>query len=157
VYALDVLHDDVRHLILIAEVVYGDDVRMLQPAGGSRFHVQPVLEAFVVRHVGADQDRLDRHDAVDDRIARLVNHAHAAAAERGQDFVLADLLRLLLRRHGYLCFAAARSASTARGNSTSFSSWMCWCRSESNSWSRLKNCRTRSDAFAGGVKLSLAS
>jgi hypothetical protein len=89
--ALDVLHRDEGNGVVLAVLVDADDVGMVQPARGLRL----VLEA---RHVlrgelRLDQalaDGLDRYQALDVRIERLVDRAHRALAQGAPDLVLAE-------------------------------------------------------------------
>jgi hypothetical protein len=69
-------HDDVR-VALAADIVNGDDVRMVQRRGALRFREQPSLSPFVVPFVCGKN--LQSHRAVEARVAGLVNDAHAAA------------------------------------------------------------------------------
>ena len=84
--ALDELHR-VKSLALIidAELVERHDVRMLELAGELRLidKTQHVL----ARELIARFHHLHGHRAADAQIARLQNHAHAAAIDRGDDLV----------------------------------------------------------------------
>jgi hypothetical protein len=63
---------------------------MRQLCGGLRFTPEPVVQ---VRRVRRRLHDLDRHLAVERQVARQVDGAHAAAAEKTQDAVLASELR----------------------------------------------------------------
>src|SRR4029079_9894752 len=91
--ALDVLHRDERDVLVFAVLVNADDVRMLEPAGGFRL----VLEARHVLGGELRRDvvfayRLDRDEARDVRVVRLVDDPHRPLAEDAADLVLAETL-----------------------------------------------------------------
>ena len=86
--AFEVLHDEKRRALLLADVVERADVRMRELAIGAAFAVEPFAELRVGgQRVGED---LDRDGAVEARVARLVHLAHAARADRGGDLVGAE-------------------------------------------------------------------
>ena len=91
--ALDKVHDKIRLAFVAADRVDGNDVGMLQPRRGLRL----ALEALHVLFGGAfaRQEDLDRHLPPQDRVARLVDNAHAPAADLRQDLVRAHLGRQL--------------------------------------------------------------
>src|SRR6185436_17211208 len=69
----------------LAEVEHPDRVRMLQPRAGSRLVVEPLDPGLVGRDLRV-QD-LDRDDAVDRGLARLVHHAHPTLADPRLDLI----------------------------------------------------------------------
>ena len=75
-------------LAVLAEVVNGEDVRMRQR--GDRLGL--ALEARERGRIGGQVRRqdLDRDLAIERRVARAVDLAHAARAERGDDLVLSE-------------------------------------------------------------------
>jgi hypothetical protein len=86
--AVDQLGGDVRDAVVGADVVNGEDVRMIQRGGGVRL----LLEACVPAGVGGDgrgQD-LQRHVAAQPCIASAVHLSHPAGSERRDDFVRAE-------------------------------------------------------------------
>ncbi len=83
--AIDVLHGDVELPLVIAHVVDGDDVGVLEPPGRLRLPHQSATKILPV-----DSEQLQRHVPVDDRVARQVEHPHAALAEEALDVVPAD-------------------------------------------------------------------
>ena len=97
VRAIHMLHEEVKDGIVaralrrdIAEVVDGDDVGVVEPGE----HLRLALEAQgKVRRMArrADHD-LQRHQAVQTRLARLVNRAHAARAEQIEDVEIREKL-----------------------------------------------------------------
>src|SRR5690606_18421600 len=78
-----VVHGDVGEIVLLADVVDGDDVGMAEAAGGfglaeeARLHF---LQRLAVELVGQRQ-RLDGNLAADARIDAEIHHAHGTAAE----------------------------------------------------------------------------
>ena len=82
----DVLH---HHVILIVhreDVVDGDDVGMIQAACRARFP-DKAPPAVRIRHRGAGEN-LDRHLAIEARIARFEDLSHAARAQPLDDLVM---------------------------------------------------------------------
>ena len=73
---------------------------MMQSARGARLHRQAIGEIVILADFLTDQNRLDRDDAIDDRIARFVDHAHPTAPERGENLVLSNIGGSLERGHG---------------------------------------------------------
>src|SRR5262245_27876859 len=73
--SLDVLHDEV----VLADVIEGADMVMVQCGDGARFTLEPVAEPFV--------RFLDRNRAVEAGVPGLVDRAHTAFANRLDDFV----------------------------------------------------------------------
>ena len=75
---------------MLADVVDGDDVRVLQPRR------EAGLAQEALAHVGVvDAQELDRDEAIDGRIEGEVQHAHPALAEAFADAVAIDRGRQL--------------------------------------------------------------
>ena len=65
-------------------------MRMIQRGNGTRFAFEAGAQIFAFGDVfGQD---LDRDGAVEPGVAGFVHFAHAAGAERGEDFVRAELV-----------------------------------------------------------------
>ena len=64
---LQILHGDVGEPALLADIVDGHDVRMIEPAGGFGLakKTRPGLDEFGVAEFAGQWNRLDRHHAVD--------------------------------------------------------------------------------------------
>ena len=77
--ALDVLHGEIRRPFVFANVVKRGDVRMIQRGDGAGFPFPALIELGL--------DELERHGAAQARVVGLIHHAHAALAERREDFV----------------------------------------------------------------------
>ena len=99
-FAVDELQDEIGIVIfqIFADIVDGDDARMLQASGGLRFAEKSFAEfLFFFWFMAAKQDGLDRDQAVDLRIARLIDDAHGAAAQFPEDLVASEFpLNLIL-------------------------------------------------------------
>jgi hypothetical protein len=86
------LHRDKRGIAVLAEIINGDDVRMIEPPRGfglalkARDHFG---RAIAFELVAADRFQRDR--ALDARVESFVNDPHRAAAELAQDFVFTQL------------------------------------------------------------------
>jgi hypothetical protein len=94
--AFDELHRHVREFVGAPHVVDRDDVRMVELADGLDLlrEARLVERELLLRE--READRLDRDDAVDDRVHRLVDDAHGALAEDAEHLVAADGLRMLV-------------------------------------------------------------
>ena len=86
--AREVLHHQEGRTVVLADVVERADVRVVQAGDGLRF----ALEAGAAVRVGADLGRedLDGDGAVEAGVAGLVDLAHAAGADGGEDLVRAE-------------------------------------------------------------------
>jgi hypothetical protein len=83
--ALDQLHRDPGHAVVLEHLEDGDDVGVAELGGGARLALE-ALALDDVRRVGA----LQGDDASELQVARAVEDAHAAAAELPQHLVVAD-------------------------------------------------------------------
>jgi len=94
--ALEELHHDEQVPVHFGEVVDGDDVGVAQPRTG--LGLPEEARAQLVGDLDVARDDLERDHAVEDRVVRLENRAHAPAPDALEDPVLADLLRHRRRR-----------------------------------------------------------
>jgi hypothetical protein len=85
VHAVDELHRDEEQPLLLAEVVDRADVAMSHAPRQLDLGLEALRHPAVVGDVRAQH--LDRDDLVERAVARLVDHAHAAAPERTEDLV----------------------------------------------------------------------
>ena len=95
--SLHELHGQKGNALLEAPVVDRDDVRVLKPARRSHLALKPAPDALVLSDVlpiGLDRDR-----PAEERVARLVDDAHGAATELGNQLVTAELFGMFGRRH----------------------------------------------------------
>jgi hypothetical protein len=86
--ALDVLHDDERAAVVVADLVDLADVRMVERRGGQRFAPQALARdqvLFVVR-----MEPLNRDATFEPEVVREKNLPHPAGTERGVDAVAAS-------------------------------------------------------------------
>ena len=82
--ALDVFHRDVGVAVLLADIVDGADVGMIQSGGGASLpHQSRPATRFVVRFV----EELEGDVPVQANVARPVDHAHAAGPESSDDLI----------------------------------------------------------------------
>ena len=86
--AFQILHGDEGAAVLLADVVNGADVGMVQSGGGPRFALEPAQRLPVARQVVRQE--LEGHEATESSVLRFVDHAHAAAAELLDDAVVGE-------------------------------------------------------------------
>ncbi len=72
----------------LADLVDRHDAGMIE--GGRRFGLGVEPLHFFGGGELAGQDHLQRHDAAELHLPRLVHHAHAAAGDLGEDLVVAE-------------------------------------------------------------------
>ena len=77
--ALVIGHHDVEPAVVLADVVDGADVRIVEGRGGARLAQEAVLGGAVPAVLGRQQ--LDRHPAPQPGVLGLIDHAHAAGAD----------------------------------------------------------------------------
>ena len=87
---LDDLRHDVRRALVDADVVYRDDIGMVERAGGLRFAGEPTLPRRIGSRLCQD---LDRDVAFQSRVARAIHFAHAARAEGGEHLIGTEMTR----------------------------------------------------------------
>ena len=108
---VEVLHDDVGAAFLIADVVDGADVGMVESGGGAGF----ALEAAQSLRVAGDLvgEKFEGDEAVEASVFGFVDHAHAATAE----FLEHAVVRDGLANHFCSC-AGVKSYGRGWGKST---------------------------------------
>ena len=112
------LHQQVIKAVGLAEVIDGDDVGMVEPRQRLRLARETLGKARVFLLL-AGQD-FQRHEAVEPRLARLIDHAHAAAAQAFKDFQLRELAGDLLQgRRGFRLRGATRCAPAGPASASS--------------------------------------
>ena len=114
VLALEVLHGDVRQALVLAELVDGDDVAVVEPAGGLGLALEAGDQLGVADRGLAHH--LDRGQAVDRRVPALVDHAEGAAADLLEDLELADFVHCAARRRLSRKLRDYTSSSRARSS-----------------------------------------
>jgi hypothetical protein len=87
-FAFEELHGRVHDAVFGAEIEDGQDVRMREGGDGLGLALEPRERLGILRgRLGED---LDRYDAVQLRVARAVDLAHAARAELRNDLIGAE-------------------------------------------------------------------
>jgi hypothetical protein len=86
--ALEVLHDEIRRAVLFADVVQRADVRVLELRDRARFTIEPLSELRIASKRGWKD--FDGDDAIETRVAGLVDLTHAAGADGGLNLVRAE-------------------------------------------------------------------
>jgi hypothetical protein len=76
------------HLAVGPDVVEDEDVRMIQRGDVTGFMLEPIAARPVCRQLG--RKHLQRDFTAQPRVARAIDLAHAASAERADDLVLPD-------------------------------------------------------------------
>jgi len=97
--AVDVLHDEVEHVVLLAQVDDARDVEVLDPGRDARFVEEHLPEAVVGRVLR--QDRLDGHElleAVLSTLARDPDAGHAAFGQGAEQLVTVEAVPRRQRR-----------------------------------------------------------
>jgi hypothetical protein len=89
--AIDQLHGEVGPAVILADVVDGDDVGVVEVARGRRLDVEALQG--VGRPRQAAQDHLEGDLAVDAHLPGPVDDAHAAARDLAEQLVIAEALR----------------------------------------------------------------
>ena len=86
--AFEILHDEERGAVLLADVVQRADVRMIELRDRAGF----AIEALAELRVGGEGvgENLDRDRAIEPRVAGFVHLAHPAGADERQDLVRAE-------------------------------------------------------------------
>ncbi len=95
--AFEQLRDDVGSAVVRADIVDGEDVRVVQGAGGARLLLEAAEMPGIGDLLGED---LDRDVALQARVTGAVDLAHAPRGEQLHDLVRAES-RAGLKRHRY--------------------------------------------------------
>ena len=111
--ALQILHDDERAPVLLADVVDRADVRVVQRRRRPRFAREPAQRLRIPRELFGDE--LERHGTVQPRVFGFVDDAHAAAAELLDDAVVRERLTDQRIAAGLTAVVAALSGELACG------------------------------------------
>jgi hypothetical protein len=86
--SLEVLHDQVGRTLVLADIVESADVWVIQCRDGAPFPIEALAKLRIAGKLRGKN--LDRDRAVEPRVARLVDLAHAARAKGGLDLVRAE-------------------------------------------------------------------
>src|SRR5690348_16859519 len=90
--AFNELHGDVKDAVLLAGVIDGDDVGMVQHPGGARFILETAHHFLRVQSVDVEPHGLERYHSANGRIHGLVHDAHGAAPQLTGNLVSANRL-----------------------------------------------------------------
>src|SRR5439155_1288449 len=110
---LDELHRDIPDAAVLAKIVDGYDVGMIEPARRLRLppeagdHGRRISAGKLVR-----ADGLERNDALDRWIVALVDHAHCTAPDFAPNLVFADAIDLC---HGSLAHSVPENGDAGGG------------------------------------------
>src|SRR6185312_1122780 len=83
--AVQQFHGDVRHAILLAEIVNCDDARMMELRAGPGLAIETLLQLAV--QISARKNGFESDAAIENRIPRQINRAHRTRAEFLEQFV----------------------------------------------------------------------
>ena len=87
--ALQEFHRHVGEVAALADVVDGDDIGVVEAAGGLGFLVEAPFVLLHLLRVERHVDGLDRDQAVEQGVVRAVDDTHRALAELGEELVAA--------------------------------------------------------------------
>src|SRR5690606_23187009 len=79
IHAIHVLHEQVEEAVALAEVVHGDDVRMIQHGERLRLAGETLSKLRIA--LPLRREHLQSDETTERFLPRLVHHAHAAATE----------------------------------------------------------------------------
>jgi hypothetical protein len=88
VLAIDVLHGNKRHALVLVDLMDGADVRMAQGRRRARLEHEPLECLLVVSHLLGQE--LQRYKTAKLGVFGLVDHTHPTAPELVDDFVMRD-------------------------------------------------------------------
>ena len=114
--SIHVLHRDKDPTVGFTDLVDGTDVRVIQGRGQPRLPFEP-RQTFRIGREGVRQD-LERHLAIQSRVASLVHLAHAARAEETANLVHAEAPALQLCRRSLVqsrCYIAVEQLVSRAG------------------------------------------
>ena len=83
---IDVLHEQVEELTALPKIVHRHDVRVVEPGQESGFAVEAFRKGGVARE--RLRQELERHQAIELWLARLIHQPHAALANQFDDLQL---------------------------------------------------------------------
>ena len=86
---IDAQVDDV---VLLSDVINGDDVGVIQPSGGLGFLLESLDQFVAVRSIVINRDGFQCNGASDEFVVGFVDGSHGAASQFFLDLVAADSL-----------------------------------------------------------------
>src|SRR5712675_156557 len=103
--AFNELHGDVENSVLLAGVIDGYDVGMVQDARSASLILETAHHFLRVQTMDVEPHRFKRYGPPDRRVQRLVHNAHGAATKLTGNLVSAN--RLNRHHEGLLCDSVA--------------------------------------------------
>ena len=88
---MQIFHRDISDVTGSPHIVDSHDIRMTQPACRPGFLIETRLVFLALFQGQAEIDGLDRHFAIDERVACLVHDPHGTLTELIDDFVTTEL------------------------------------------------------------------
>ena len=79
VRAIDIFHAEKVQAVLPSKIINRDNVRMIEFREGSCFTLKPFRKTAIIADVWPQN--LERHNAIQFRLAGLVNDSHTAVAD----------------------------------------------------------------------------
>jgi hypothetical protein len=84
--AVEKLHHDERLSILVADVMNGGDVWMVEGGGSERFALEPLQRLRILSQVRGEE--LQGDVPVQPQVLGFVHHTHASAAQQPEDVIV---------------------------------------------------------------------
>src|SRR5262249_53118987 len=116
---LNQFHAEVVPAVVLADLVNGHDVRMIEVGDGSRFGAEALH--FRRGRQLAGEDHLQGDDAVEGNLPGPVDDAHAAAADLAQQLVVAEGAHRVGSRVGEALLVEARALAGHRSPGVPYS------------------------------------
>src|SRR4029079_659655 len=90
--AVQILHDQEVNAILMADIVQGADVRMIQPGDRTSFLLEALARLRIIGHVRGQDLDCDR--TIEPGVSRLVNLTHPTSSDASPNQVRTDAVSL---------------------------------------------------------------
>ena len=87
-FPFDVLHGEEVDVVFLSDGVDLHDVRVVELRRGLRLALEALDERGILRQLAADH--LERHDAVERHLVRLVDGRHPASTQLAQNLIVAE-------------------------------------------------------------------
>ena len=83
------LHGDKRHIAFVTQLINGNDVGVPEVASSACLRIEALQQNGIIEQTRPQG--LERHNAIDQRIARLVHNAHRPLTELAYDLEFAEV------------------------------------------------------------------
>src|SRR5215470_6728835 len=110
-FTFQVLHDEEVEPILRADVVQDANVRVVERRDRASLALEALAQIPIVRH--ASRKDFDGDDAIETRVARAIDLAHATGAKERAEFVRTDAPAF--EGWGHACCQGAAADSSSNG------------------------------------------